>query len=370
MDVASAGRGRVLPRRTLNRALLDRQWLLHRRTAPAAEAIEHLVAMQAQVPRDPYIGLWARLSGFRHDELSGLIAERRAVRMSLLRGTLHLASDRDCLAMIPILLPMHRTALHSGSPYGRRLHGLDIDALLAAGRALLDERPRTLAELRPLLHERWPDHDPDALVYAIRYLVPVVQIPPRGLWGRSGRPTWATVGSWLGRSVGSDDSPDEIVRRYLAAYGPATVGDFQAWSGMAAQRATFERMRSALVTYRDERGRELFDLPGAPLPDDDEDAPVRFLPEYDNAMLGHEDRSRIIPEEHDRAAYQFAGSCAVLVDGFLGATWRSVRDHDRMRLEIKPLSPLSTATRLSIHAEGARLLAFLGGDEADEVRIA
>jgi len=350
----------VLEQRALNRALLERQLLLRRRRVAAPDAVERLVGLQAQVPRDPYVALWSRLDRFRPRALAGPIAERGAVRMGLLRATLHLVTARDALTLRPILEPVMQRTLYGQSPFGRALDGLDVEELKAFATRLLVERPRTRAELIPFLAERWPHHDAARLSYATMYLLPLVQVTPRGIWGRTGRSAFTTVEHWLGRTFAPETSPDEMVLRYLAAFGPATPGDARSWSGLAGMREVLERLRPRLRTFRDERGRELFDVRGAPLPDPDTPAPVRFLPEYDNVLLGHDDRSRIAPP--GLKGWTEVGWGSVLVDGFGAARWRAELDGDRATLWVESFSRIARTDRAEISEEGERLAAFLAPD--------
>jgi hypothetical protein len=377
--------GAVLDRRRLNRALLDRQLMLHRQRMSAAAAVEHLVGLQAQAPGPPYVALWGRLEGFDPDELGRLLTDRSAVRATLMRGTIHLVTTRDALAVRPLVQPMLECAVYTNATFGRhRLDGVDVDELLAAGRALVEERPRTVAELRELLGPRWPDRDPAALAQAVRGLVPMVHVPPRGVWGHSGPVALTTFEAWLGRGVDTTSTPptgwpeemDTLVLRYLAAFGPAAVADVQTWSGLTRLGPVFERLRPRLRMFKDEHDRTLYDLPDAPRPEADTPAPVRFLAEFDNLTLSHAERSRVISEEHRRriAARNGMVPGTVLVDGFVQGTWRLERGRQRgrrsARLRVDPFARLNKRDRAAVVAEGAALLEFAAPDASStEVEI-
>ena len=363
----------VLGPRALNRATLARQMLLRRRAMSAFDAIEHLVGMQAQAPNPPYVGLWCRLEGFRPGELSRLIEERGVVRVALMRNTIHLVSARDCLRLRPLVQPVIDRGLYASRADREGLEGVDAGALAAAGRELLGKRPCTARELGGLLEERWPERDPAVLARAVRHLVPLVQVPPRGVWGKSGPAAHAPAEAWLGRPLDAEPSPDEMVLRYLGAFGPATVKDAQTWSGLTRLGEVIDRLRSRLITFRDEHGRELFDLPDAPRPDPDVPAPPRFLPEFDNLILSHADRTRVIADEHRRMLASKNGMvpATVLVDGFASGTWKMEQTRGKAALVIEPFEPLAEEDRDALLEEGERLLRFNGEgtDEAYEVRF-
>jgi hypothetical protein len=362
----------ILDRRTLNRALLARQWLLERCQATEAGAIEHLVGMQAQVPNAPYVGLWTRLVGFRPEGLARLVTDRSAVRLSMMRSTLHLVTARDCLALRPVLQPVHER-MFGGTPYAKAVRGIDRASLIDAARELFAAGPRTLDELGRALARRWRAKDARSMAYAIRTWLPLVQLPPRGVWGASGRPVCDVAEAWLGRPLEGAGAAEleALVLRYLAAFGPATVADLQMWSGLARLRETVERLRPWLDTARDEAGRELFDVPGAPRPDPDAPAPVRFLPEYDNILLGHADRTRILLDEHRaRVANGNGLRPCVLVGGFVRATWRLARAGRTAAVEVAPFERLTRKDREAVHEEALALLAFAAPGRAHRVRFA
>lgn len=341
----------------LNRALLARQLLLRRRRITVLQTIEHLVGIQSQSPRAAYVGLWTRIAGFRPEALERLMLNRSVVRVAVMRSTIHLVSARECLALRGLVRPaVVRASRHSAA---RRAAGVaDVD-LERAGRALVDAEPRTMRELGSLLRERWPACDADALAMGVRELVPLVQVPPRGLWHRGGVPTLAAAETWLGGVARVELSMAGLVRRYLAAYGPATVLDAQTFTGLTGLRDVFEELRPELLTFRDESGGELFDLPDAPRPTARTRAPARFLPEFDNVLLSHARRDRILPEgTMSLLALGNGLRPAFLVDGFVAGTWRLRATRRSTTLEVTPFERLSAAARRQLEDEGRRLLAF------------
>jgi hypothetical protein len=351
--------------RALNRALLQRQLLLRRVDEPVSDALEHIVGMQSTVPHAAHVGLWSRIQGFTPDVLVGMLRDREAVRIVLMRGTPQLVTAEDALCLRPLLQPALERAFTVGSPHARRLDGIDFEKLLAAGRALVEDEPRTTSDLGHLLADQWPQYDADALAAAVQSLLPVVQVPP------SATPRSTTADSWIGRPLNATTSSD-LVFRYLAAFGPATVNDVQVWSGLTRLRGVVEQLRPRLRVSYDEQGAELFDLPGAPRPSEDITAPIRFLPEYDNILSAHDDRARIVAES-DRGTFHARGGVArasVLIGGFVRASWRIVRERDVAVLEIEPYGTLRRGDQGRLDEEGLALLAFTAGDaDRYEVRI-
>jgi hypothetical protein len=354
----------VLDNRNLNRALLARQLLLRRSELSAFEAVQHLAGMQAQAPLVPYIGLWSRLARFQPDDLSRLILDRRVVRIALMRSTLHLVTSEDCLGLRPVLQPMLERAMRGS--HGRHLGGVDAAELAAAVRELTDAGPRTFAELGELLQHRWPGSDATALAAAARTWVPLVQVPPRGIWGASGQAAHVSAEAWLGRPLCPDASPDQWLLRYLAAFGPASVKDMQTWSGLTRLSEVTKRLKPQLRTFRDSQGQELFDVPDGPLPDADTPAPPRYLSEFDNMLLSYADRSRILPEAYRPKVFTVNGiiRAAILVDGYVRGIWRIDRERDAAILHIEPFEPIAAADQVAFQEEGERLLAFAAGDAA------
>jgi len=350
-------RAPTLDRRALNRALLARQLLLERHRIPVPAALERLAGMQAQAPNLPYVGLWARLVGFRPEQLSRLIETRAAVRISLMRNTIHLVTALDALGMKPLFMDLAERGYMRGSPWGRGMREEDVAAIRQAGVEIMGEKPRTVAELAKLLGQRFPGRDALAMAYGVRYMVPLVFTPPRGVWGASGPVALTTFEAWLGRPPGPAYKPEDLVLRYLAMFGPASPADMRAWSGLA-MRDVFERLRPRLVTFRDAKGGELFDLPKAPRPSAGIDVPVRLLPDYDNILLGHADRTRIMPEGKHLGIFSSNAVMqgAVLVDGFVRALWVPARTE----LVITPFDkPIPKGQRPQIVEEATRLLEFL-----------
>lgn len=326
------------------------------------DAVIHLVGLQAQTPQTWYVGLWSRLVDFDAARFGRLLEERAVVRMALMRSTIHLVAAQEAQALRALVQPVIERSTRGA--FARQWAGLDLDEVVAAAQPLLDEQPLTFAELGRRLQEQWPDRDRTALSQVARSALPLVQVPPRGVWGRSGAVRHTTIGAWLGETPRTEMTVDVLVRRYLAAFGPASVMDIQAWCGLTRLAEVVDRLRPGLLVFRTEQGRDVYDLPDAPRPDEDTPAPTRFLYDFDNLLLSHADRSRVNTHNLLELGWTSDGpqpSC-LLVDGRVEATWLVGKHRGSAVLTVTPLAHLDSATRDAIAHEGAQLLAFLGSD--------
>lgn len=362
---------RTLSEDELNRATLDRQLLLRRSSMDAAEAVEHLVGLQTQIPPNHYVALWSRLTDFDAQEFSRRFENREFVRISLQRSTIHTVTARDCLPLRQVLQPVQDRNLKGA--FGKRLQGIDLAELAERARVLAEAEPRTFNDFGKLLAEFYPDHDVQALGVAVRNNLAMVAVTPRGLWLQGGLTKHTTAEHWLGitKAVPAMQA-EELVLRYLAAFGPASVMDAQNWSGLTGLREVFDNLRARLVLFHNESGTELFDLPDAPRPGPDVEAPARFLPDFDNVFIGHKDRARIHDTRVAKEKIWLANSAipTFTVDGRIRGTWKLETDKKRTTatLNLTALVPITKAQRADLESEGASLLAFLAPGADHDLR--
>ncbi|MER7204746.1 hypothetical protein CG723_02075 [Streptomyces sp. CB01635] len=360
--------GPTLSARALGRATLDRQFLLRRSPVTVKAAVEHLLGLQAQNVKPPYGALAARLDGFDPAELSRLLEDREVVRIVTMRSTIHLHSADDCMSLRPLVQPARERELKM---FAKGLPGVDLDRLTALTKAYVEQAPRTPRQIRELLLAEWPDADPLALTIAARCRLPLVQTTPRGLWKRSGQVALTTAEHWLDRAADPAPAPDGTVLRYLAAFGPASVKDMQQWAGLTRMREVFERLRPQLVTFHDPHGVELFDLPDAPRPDEDTPAPPRLLPEFDNLLLSHADRTRLVPLAYkDRTWKANMSFPAFLVDGMLAGLWKLDEAKDASAtLTLQPFGKLTAGQRDALTDEAETTARTLGVKGPCDIRF-
>lgn len=345
--------------RALNRATLGRQFLLERARIPVTTALERLVGLQAQAPLSPYVGLWTRLQDFQRDDLAQEIENRRVLKATMMRATLHLVTAADYLGLRGTLRPALLKSW-DGILKGRKAD-FDVEHVLGLARAFLAEQPHDFAEISALLSEQMPDYDIGAMRYRVRTDLPLVQVPIKDKWSYPGNPQFTLAETWLGQVIPAEEDLPGLVRRYLAAFGPASITDMQTWSGLPKLKAVFETLRSELRTGRDEQRREWFDLPDAVLPDPETPVPVRFLPEFDNLLLSHDKRTRVIADQHRKAVYLpgLRVAATILLDGFVGGVWKLEKAKGAATLVIEPFAPLSKPDRMALSEEGERLVHFI-----------
>ena len=361
---------RTLTLREINRATLARQCLLERSALPVAVAVERLVGMQAQLARAPFVGLWTRLENVERAEIAEQIANHALIKATMMRATLHLLSAADYGWLRATLEPALAAA--RDSIVKRRGADFEIGDALAAARPFLAEQPRSFAEITALFEQLMPDVDVGSLRYTVRTTLPLVQVPDDSTWSFPGNPKFALAESLLGGSI--DAAPDfrALVWRYLAAFGPATVNDLQTWSGMGKLKGDVAKLKPDLRVYRDEQGHELLDLPDLELPPEDAVAPIRFLPEFDNLLLAHKDRRRVVADEYRKQVYLpgLRVAATILIDGFVRAAWTVEKKKGIAALTITSFAPLAAADRKAISDEAERLIRFIEVDAKDyEVRI-
>ena len=349
----------TLTQRALNRALLARQMLLAREDTTPLAVVERLVGLQAQQARPPFIGLWTRLRDFRRDDLRALIDSRQVVRATLMRCTLHLMSRTDYLRFRPVLQPALTVGMQA--VLRDRVDAFEMDALIGEARRLFAERPRTFAELRAALLERFPGVDERAMGYAVRTHLPLVILPGEHEWSFRADGDFALAEQWLEQLLDASAPPHALVMRYLAAFGPASARDFQAWSGLQRVAPVLEELRPQLHVFRDERKRELFDLPNAPRPPEDTPVPARFVADFDNLVLSHADRTRVISDAHRSVVVTKNGMVlpTILVDGFVAGTWKVTQVRKTATLAVSPFAPLPPAARAELEAEAEPLVRFV-----------
>jgi hypothetical protein len=346
----------VLSLRALNRALLARQMLLERAALPIPAVVERLVGLQSQAQAAPFIGLWTRITGFTHAALTERIDARSLVKTTLMRATLHLITTDDLVRLRGAIQPVLESA--SDSIRTKREVSLDIPHILDLARAYINEAPRSFAEISAHFEALIPDTDIGSIRYTIRTHLPLVQVPTESYWRYPGNPKFTLAESWIQRSIPMENDFRGLALRYLAAFGPAGVTDLQTWSGLEKLKDAVEKLKPELMVYQDENGRELYDLPDTTLPDPETPAPIRFLPEYDNVLLSHSNRTRIIAEEHRKQVYLpgLRVASTILIDGFVAGVWKSDTKKGVATLTITPFAAISPQTRTALEAEGESLL--------------
>jgi hypothetical protein len=343
----------TLSTRALNRALLARQLLLERGRMPLTEALECVAGLQSQYAPSAYVGLWSRLADFRREALTQALEERRAVQGTLMRSTIHIVSAGD----FPLFAAGTREARREAWVRNQRkqLESIDMAAVIERVREQLADGPRRHGEMLRLLEA---EGYPRIAWVSAAQMIDLVRVPPSGTWARRRADLYGLADDWLGPSSATDaEGIDHLVRRYLQGFGPAPLSDVASWAGLppAALRPVVEGL--GLSRHRDEAGRELLDLPGAPLPDPDTPVPVRFLPTWDATLLVHARRTLVLPERYRPLVFNTKTPHSVstfLVDGAVAGTWR----YEKGRVLVKPFGSLPPATLGELEEEGERLAAF------------
>jgi uncharacterized protein YcaQ len=362
----------TLTLRELNRATLARQMLLQREAIDPVAAIERLAGLQAQYSPSPYIALWTRLADFRQDHLTQAVLARKVVKASLMRWTLHIASARDYPFLTRAIVEARtsvwaRTAREIGLDT-RDLHGKLLEYV---------EQPRTLHDIVRFLDGYVPP-DPERFWTVIWHMASahgwLVHAPPSGTWRYFGKNSYISAYRWLNIEPGQEPSLQDamlhLVRRYLAAFGPASRADVMQWSGLRRVShvdEALETLGGEISVFADEDGKVLYDLADAPRPGGDIPAPVRFLPKWDNLLLAHDNRERVLPMAYRKTVIKVNGDVmpTFLVDGIVAGMWSIKRERATAVLSLEPLAPLEPSARASLEEEGTALLRFVEPDASE-----
>jgi hypothetical protein len=349
----------VLSAKAVNRATLARQLLLERESVSASEVVERLVGMQGQEPKHPYVGLWTRVDGFTEAQLDQAVEAREVVRGTMFRGTLHLLTAADYLRFRVTVAPVLEAGL---KVLGDRGAGLEPDKVVAAAEKLLAKEPLTFTEVRDALQQQFPEVNERALGFCTRMLVPLVMYPTDVRWSWTANSRFTPAEEWIGKKLHKRAETKELVTRYLRAFGPATPGDFQTWSGLQKAKPLFDELE--LETFTDDAGKTLYDVPDGPRPDPETPAPVRLLPEFDNVLLSHAKRERIIADEHKPAVYtkNLRVKATYTVDGLVAGLWTAEKKRGVATLTLTPFGKLLKKTQAELEREGDGLLRFLEPD--------
>ena len=359
--------------RELNRATLARQMLLERAPIGAVEAVERLAGMQAQYSPSPYIGLWNRLKGFKIDDLTTALHNREIIKASMMRWTLHLASARD--------YPYFSTAITAARLAGWssiiERSGVDNHELHAKLLEYATE-PRTQQDIRTFLRSHAPHVDQREIWHMATARGWLVHSPPSGLWRYFGKNSYISAHEWLGpiEKPSLEEAMVHLVRRYLAAFGPATRADVMAWGGL--RRVSYvdtalKTLSDEIVTFQDDSGKTLYDLAAAPRPGSDVPAPVRFLPKWDNLLLAYANRERTLPDRYRKTVIEKNGDVhpTFLVDGVVAGMWTIKQERKTAVLSLETFEPLALSTRALLEEEGMRLAHFIEPDSTHHtVKIA
>lgn len=343
--------------RDLSRATLARQMLLAREKISVPKALERLLAIQAQWPKPPFVALWSRLEGFARDDLSALAKKNAVVRGTAFRGTIFLMLPKDFAAARGSVVPTLERGVKSLT--GKHIPTSEQAAVVALAKKFFAKKPAAFDALRDELARRGHENARiRAEAFLARMRLPLLQVATDVDWGWHAQCDFALAESMLKEPIATEPADDMLVLRYLAALGPATVADAQNFLGISKLKDSFARLRDKLVVFENDLGKELFDLPKAPRPGGDVAAPVRFLPDFDNVVMGHLDRRRAVPDSYKAKVFLpgLVVARTFLVDGFAAGTWKVEATKKAATLTVTPFGKIPAR---AVEEEAERLVRFM-----------